>query len=56
MASRLLNLSKSIDKRIWGFETPLRQFSVLTPEIISKIEARKLSMDKLRDMDAKEIG
>ncbi|WAR07337.1 ASCC3-like protein [Mya arenaria] len=56
MASRLLNLSKTIDKRIWGFETPLRQFSILTQEVITKIEGRKLKIDKLRDMDAKEIG
>lgn len=56
MAGRLLNLSKTIDKRIWGFETPLRQFSILTPEIIYKIENKKLKIDKLREMDAKEIG
>ena len=56
MASRLLNLSKTIDKRIWGFETPLRQFSILTPEIIGKLEAKRLKVDKLREMDAKEIG
>jgi activating signal cointegrator complex subunit 3 len=56
MASRLLNLSKTIDKKIWGFETPLRQFSILPQEIISKLEARNLKVDKLREMDAKEIG
>ena len=56
MASRLLNLSKTIDKRIWGFETPLRQFSILTQEIIGKLEAKRLKVDKLREMDAKEIG
>ena len=56
MASRLLNLSKTIDKRIWGFESPLRQFSILTPEIINKLEQRNLKIDKLREMDAKEIG
>ncbi|KAL4233009.1 activating signal cointegrator 1 complex subunit [Mactra antiquata] len=56
MASRLLNLSKTIDKRIWGFETPLRQFSILSHEIIHKIEAKNLKIDKLREMDSKEIG
>ncbi|XP_052242448.1 activating signal cointegrator 1 complex subunit 3-like [Dreissena polymorpha] len=56
MAGRLLNLSKTIDKRIWGFETPLRQFSILSPEIINKLEAGKMKIERLREMDAKEIG
>lgn len=56
MASRLLNLSKTIDKRIWGFESPLRQFSILTPDIINKIEARKLTIDQLKEMTSQEIG
>lgn len=56
MASRLLNLSKTLDKRLWGFEHPLRQFTILPVEILNKLETRKLSMDKLREMDAKEIG
>lgn len=56
MASRLLALCKTVDKRLWGFETPLRQFPVLSAEVLSKIEARKLSIDKLREMDSKEIG
>ena len=56
MASRLLNLCKTVDKRLWGFETPLRQFPILSAEILSKIEAKKLKIDKLREMDSKEIG
>ena len=56
MASRLLNLSKTIDKRLWGYENPLRQFPLLSFEILNKIEARKLTIDRLKEMDAKEIG
>ena len=56
MASRLLALCKTVDKRLWGFESPLRQFPILSSEIISKIEARNLKIDKLREMDSKEIG
>ena len=56
MASRLLNLCKTVDKRLWGWETPLRQFPILSSEILTKIEARKLKIDKLREMDSKEIG
>lgn len=56
MASRLLNLCKTIDKRLWGFENPLRQFPTLSQEILRKLEERKLTIDKLKEMDAKEIG
>ena len=56
MASRLLSLCKTVDKRLWGFESPLRQFPILSSEIITKIEARRLKIDKLREMDSKEIG
>ena len=53
---RLLMVSKMVDKRIWNFETPLRQFPILTHESLRKIEEKKLNMDKLREMEAKEIG
>ncbi|XP_041463235.1 activating signal cointegrator 1 complex subunit 3-like [Lytechinus variegatus] len=56
MAANLLMLSKSIDRRLWAWENPLRQFSVLSYEILRKLEAKKLSVDKLREMDSKEIG
>ena len=56
MASRLLNLSKTVEKRLWGFENPLRQFPIINVETFSKLEARKLTVDRLREMDSKEIG
>ena len=54
--SRLLTLSKMVDKRIWGHESPLRQFPILSFESLKKIEDKKLNIDKLREMEAKEIG
>lgn len=56
MAGRLLNLCKTIDKRLWGFENPLRQFPLLTNEILNKLEAKKMTIDRLKEMDPKEIG
>jgi len=56
MSGRLLKLSKVIDKRLWDWEHPLRQFAHLPAEILNKIEERGLSVDWLREMDAKEIG
>ncbi|XP_073703976.1 activating signal cointegrator 1 complex subunit 3 [Garra rufa] len=56
MTYRLLNLCKVIDKRLWGWAHPLRQFSVLPPSVLSRMEERNLTVDKLRDMGKDEIG
>ncbi|XP_021913277.1 activating signal cointegrator 1 complex subunit 3 isoform X2 [Zootermopsis nevadensis] len=56
MSARCLTLSKMFEQQQWVFETPMRQFRILGPEIIYKIEDRKLCVEKLREMDVKEIG
>uniref|UniRef100_A0A8C0GGF1 Activating signal cointegrator 1 complex subunit 3 n=1 Tax=Chelonoidis abingdonii TaxID=106734 RepID=A0A8C0GGF1_CHEAB len=56
MTYRLLNLSKVIDKRLWGWANPLRQFSVLPPSVLTKLEEKNLSVDKMKDMRKDEIG
>ncbi|XP_077668994.1 activating signal cointegrator 1 complex subunit 3 isoform X3 [Eretmochelys imbricata] len=56
MTYRLLNLSKVIDKRLWGWANPLRQFSVLPPSVLAKLEEKNLSVDKMKDMRKDEIG
>ncbi|KAB0348345.1 hypothetical protein FD754_013202 [Muntiacus muntjak] len=56
MTYRLLNLSKVIDKRLWGWTSPLRQFSVLPPHILTRLEEKNLTVDKLKDMRKDEIG
>ncbi|XP_035275988.1 activating signal cointegrator 1 complex subunit 3 [Anguilla anguilla] len=56
MTYRLLNLCKMIDKRLWGWANPLRQFSVLPGSVLAKLEERRLTVDKLKDMRKDEIG
>jgi activating signal cointegrator complex subunit 3 len=56
MAARCLTMSKMFEQQQWDFETPMRQFRILRPEIILKIEERKLDVEKLREMDVKEVG
>uniref|UniRef100_A0A2Z5TZE8 U5 small nuclear ribonucleoprotein 200 kDa helicase n=1 Tax=Reticulitermes speratus TaxID=60591 RepID=A0A2Z5TZE8_9NEOP len=56
MAGRVLALSKMFDQQQWDHDTPMRQFRVLGPEVIRKIEDSNLSVYKLREMDVKEIG
>ena len=41
---------------MWHFESPMRQFLRLTQEIVDKIEDKRLTIEKIRDMDHREIG
>ncbi|CAG8756461.1 5797_t:CDS:2, partial [Acaulospora morrowiae] len=56
VTSLLLEISKSIDKQMWTFRTPLIQFG-LPDEIITKIESHSnLTIEKMRDMKPPELG
>lgn len=56
MAGRALNMAKMLELQQWDYMTPLRQFYCLSSEVIAKIEERDLSIEKLKEMDVKEIG
>ncbi len=56
MSGRLLELSKVVEKRLWGFEHPLRQFPMLRVEVLEKLERRNLTVDRLKEMEPQEIG
>jgi activating signal cointegrator complex subunit 3 len=57
LAHRLLTFCKVVDRKIWDFSHPLRQFeTILKPDILVKLEEKKLSMSRLEDMSANEIG
>ena len=56
MTARLLTLSKVIEQQLWEFEHPLRQFRELRPEVLNRLEQGSLSLERLRELDAKEIG
>lgn len=49
-------MAKMLELQMWHFESPLRQFHRLTQEIVDKIEDKRLTIEKIRDMDYKEIG
>ena len=54
MSGRLLNICKSLEKRLWHFQSPMRQFeNVLHFEILNKIEENSLTIDKMQDLNAK---
>ena len=56
LAGRMLRFSKVIERQMWDFEHPLRQHPWLKPDLVSKLENRNFTLDKLRDLDPKEIG
>ena len=45
-----------IERQMWDFEHPLRQHPWLKPDLVSKLENRNFTLDKLRELDPKEIG
>jgi replicative superfamily II helicase len=55
-ASVILTLSKGVDKKMWSFETPLRQFD-LPFEILNKVEhLPQSSIESLKDISEVELG
>ena len=56
MASRLLILSKCVDRRLWHYDHPLSQFPILRVETVNKLAGLRMSMERLREMSASEIG
>ena len=56
MAIRILTLCKAVEHQQWEFEHPLKQFGRLSQDIVDKLDARKTTLDRLKDMSAEEIG
>jgi hypothetical protein len=52
----MLNMAKMLQLQMWDFHHPLYQFPFLGPEILTKIEGRKLRMEALREMSVADIG
>jgi pre-mRNA-splicing helicase BRR2 len=56
-ALKCLNLCKMIDHRMWGAQSPLRQFEGRIPNDITKrIESKDLSWELLHELEAPDIG
>jgi antiviral helicase SLH1 len=51
----MLSICKAIERRLWPFEHPLKQFD-LPQQIMRNIEAKSPSMDDLRQLEARELG
>jgi len=55
-ASKTLNLCNMVQHRMWGAQSPLRQFRGIPPGIIKRIEGKEFSWDRLYDLKAHAIG
>nr|XP_018669768.1 activating signal cointegrator 1 complex subunit 3 [Ciona intestinalis] len=57
LAGLLLKLCKSVERRLWAEDSPLRQFGPrLTNDVLRKIEDKNLTIEKILDSSASEIG
>ncbi|XP_015598741.1 activating signal cointegrator 1 complex subunit 3 [Cephus cinctus] len=56
MTGRLLGMAKMLELQQWDHMSPMRQFYCLPADVITKIENLQLTVDKLKEMDVREIG
>ncbi|KAK9203816.1 hypothetical protein WN943_014073 [Citrus x changshan-huyou] len=57
MSLFMLEYCKAVDRQIWPHQHPLRQFDKELPaEILRKLEERGADLDRLQEMEEKDIG
>ena len=56
LADRALGLAKCVAHRMWGSQTPLRQFRGVPAEILAKIERKELPWERWYDLTSQDIG
>ncbi|KAL7114962.1 hypothetical protein ACP275_04G154200 [Erythranthe tilingii] len=57
MTSFMLDYCKAVDRQIWPHQHPLRQFNRdISSDILRKLEERGVDLDRLYEMEEKDIG
>ena len=57
LAERLLTYTKMIDRRIWDFQSPMRQFDIIKSSVINQLEQQNISLtDILNVNDIEKFG
>ncbi|KAK9116484.1 hypothetical protein Sjap_015431 [Stephania japonica] len=57
MSSFMLEYCQAVDRQIWPHQHPLRQFEKdISPDILRKLEDRGIDLDRLQEMEEKDIG
>ena len=56
VALKCLNLCKMIDHRMWGVQSPLRQFRGIPADVIKRIEGKDFPWERFYDLEAHALG
>lgn len=56
VALKCLNLCKMVNHRMWGAQSPLRQFKGIPSDIIKRIEGKDFAWERFYDLEAHAIG
>ncbi|CAI9118155.1 OLC1v1019682C1 [Oldenlandia corymbosa var. corymbosa] len=56
LAEKALKWCKMINKRMWGVQTPLRQFHGIPTELWKQLERSNFDWDRYYDMSAEDLG
>eukprot|EP01126_Amoeba_proteus_P012623 TRINITY_DN1519_c1_g1_i3.p1 TRINITY_DN1519_c1_g1~~TRINITY_DN1519_c1_g1_i3.p1 ORF type:complete len:1370 (-),score=289.41 TRINITY_DN1519_c1_g1_i3:112-4221(-) len=56
LATRLLNMCKMVDKRLWSSGHPLAQFDLLSPTLLNKLVEKKMTVDQIRDSTPQDLA
>jgi len=56
LAERALNLCKSVTRRMWGSQSPLRQFKGVPSDILVRMEKKDLAWERWYDLSSQELG
>ncbi|KAK4427739.1 DExH-box ATP-dependent RNA helicase DExH14 [Sesamum alatum] len=57
MSSFMLEYCKAVDRQVWPHQHPLRQFDrEISAEVLRKLEERGVDLDRLYEMEEKDIG
>lgn len=53
----MLEYCKAVDRQVWPYQHPLRQFNKdISAEILRKLEEREADLDRLQEMEENDIG
>lgn len=56
LALKALGLTKAVAARMWGSQTPLRQFKGVPADIVARVERKELAWERWYDLSSQDIG
>ncbi|KAL8109951.1 DExH-box ATP-dependent RNA helicase DExH12-like [Apium graveolens] len=56
LTEKALNLCKTVNKRMWSVQTPLRQFYGIENDVLMKMEKKDLAWERFYDLSSHELG